>query len=79
MDSPKKKSKPPSATSALSQLQRSQTALYLDHNLGGKIMAEILTHAGLIVEIHAKHFPMDCPDDVWIPDCARRGWAHCYR
>src|SRR2546427_4868502 len=26
------------------------------------------------VELHGSHFASNCPDHVWIPDCAKRGW-----
>jgi PIN like domain len=27
------------------------------------------------VEVHDDHFPQDAPDELWLPEVGRRGWA----
>ena len=48
--------------------------LYLDRNLGGRIVAGVLGEAGIPFERHADHLPHDAPDEDWIELCARNGW-----
>jgi len=51
------------------------TPLFLDRNQGNKQVPELLRKAGLIVECHSSYFKQEEDDDVWIKDCARRGWV----
>lgn len=47
---------------------------FLDENLHGNIVPNILRDAGLEVEQHKDHFEQGLDDTVWIPEVARRGW-----
>jgi hypothetical protein len=48
---------------------------FLDRNLGRYVVAAALRDAGAEVEIHDDHFPQDAPDEGWLPEVGRRGWA----
>jgi hypothetical protein len=49
-------------------------SLYLDRNLGNRIVAGALGAAGIPCERHDDHLPPDAPDEDWIALCAERGW-----
>lgn len=38
-------------------------------------MPEALTRAGARIERHADHFPDDSPDQHWLQEVGRKGWA----
>jgi hypothetical protein len=67
-------SKKRSPTSLTLELLEASTSLFLDHNLGNKQLPGLLRMAGLKIECHLSHFPGEEPDDVWIRECARKGW-----
>jgi hypothetical protein len=46
---------------------------FIDRNLG-KSFSDALKSAGLQVERADDHFPIDTPDDVWLPEVARKNW-----
>jgi PIN like domain len=37
--------------------------------------AGALRVAGAQIEVHDDHFPQDAPDELWLPEVGRRGWA----
>jgi hypothetical protein len=67
-----KKRSPISATSRLLELS---TTLFLDHNLGNKQLPSLLRLAGFKIECHVPTFNEEEDDDVWIRECAKRGWV----
>ena len=69
---PSKKQSPISPT--LKLLEQS-TPLFLDHNLGNKQLPELLRLAGFKVVCHVPTFDKEEDDDVWIRECAKRGWV----
>ena len=69
---PSKKRSPISPT--LKLLEQSNP-LFLDHNLGNKQLPALLRMAGLKVECHLTHFDKEELDDVWIRECAKKGWV----
>jgi predicted nuclease of predicted toxin-antitoxin system len=48
---------------------------FIDRSLGGPAVAAALKAKGATVERHDQHFPINAPDDVWIPEVGRRGWV----
>jgi hypothetical protein len=48
---------------------------FIDRNLGGKKLPNLLTKVGMKVESHDKHFAREAPDDEWIPKCVEKGWV----
>lgn len=48
---------------------------FVDRCLGSKDVPEALLKAGARVEKHADHFPDDSPDQHWLQEVGRRGWA----
>ena len=49
--------------------------LFLDRNLGKRIVSARLRAEGVDVEVHDDHFAIDAPDEEWIRSVARRGWV----
>ena len=49
--------------------------LFLDRNLGKKIIPTRLRSEGVNVEVHDDHFATNAPDEEWIASVARRGWV----
>ena len=49
--------------------------MFLDHNLGNKQLPGLLKLAGFKIECHLTHFAAEEMDDVWIRQCAERGWV----
>ena len=47
---------------------------FLDRNIGKRIVADALRHAGVEVEVHDDHFPPNARDDGWLPPAGERGW-----
>jgi hypothetical protein len=47
---------------------------FADRNLG-RLLPIALSLLGIDIEIHDAHFTETTPDDVWLPDVARRGWV----
>ena len=58
-----------------SDWQREEPILFLDRNLGKHVIADRLRSAGMKVEIHDNHLPLDAPDEDWIALVGRRGWV----
>lgn len=72
MNARKRKSKKRSAAS--SKPQPDDFVFYLDRNLGKHIIADALRAAGLRIEIHDDHLPIDSPDENWIALVGRHDW-----
>jgi hypothetical protein len=47
---------------------------FADRDLGRRFPEE-LRAAGIAIERHDEHFGSQTPDEVWIPEVARRGWV----
>ena len=47
---------------------------FVDRSLGRKIVID-LRAAGFQIEEHAAHFKDDAPDEEWLGEAGRRGWA----
>jgi 5S rRNA maturation endonuclease (ribonuclease M5) len=47
---------------------------FLIEHIRAKITLKLLNALGCSVERHKTHFLPDDPDDVWIPQCAQKGW-----
>lgn len=43
--------------------------------MGRYVVADALRAAGVSVEVHIDHFPMNAPDTEWIPPVAQRDWV----
>lgn len=67
------KLKKQSGVNSVQQLE--ELVLFLDRNLGRKIVSEKLRATGMKVEIHDEHLPMDAPDEDWIALVGKRGWT----
>ena len=48
---------------------------FLDRSLGRHVLARALRLAGALVEVHDDHFLQAAPDEAWLPEVGRRGWA----
>jgi hypothetical protein len=48
---------------------------FVDRSLGKLTVPAALRAAGAVVEVHDDHFPQDAPDEVWLLDVGRKGWA----
>ena len=57
-----------------SKQPHSEPVLFLDRNLGKHVIAEALRSAGICVEVHDDHLPIDAPDEDWIALAGRKGW-----
>ena len=57
-----------------SKQPHSEPVLFLDRNLGKHVIAEALRSAGICVEVHDDHLPIDAPDEDWITLAGRNGW-----
>ena len=55
--------------------QPEEPILFLDRNLGKRVIAERLRAAGMKVEIHDDHLPLDAPDETWIALVGRKRWV----
>jgi len=47
---------------------------FIDRCMGKNTIAEPLREAGLQIELHDDHFPIDAQDDQWLPAVGRKGW-----
>lgn len=47
---------------------------FLDQSLGDKIIREALREKGLSVALLKEHFPIDTPDEEWLPEVGEWGW-----
>jgi hypothetical protein len=47
---------------------------FIDRSLGSRKISEALRNEGHLVEIHAKHFRDDAPDEDWLQEVAKRRW-----
>lgn len=68
-------SKKRSPISPTLKLLEQSTPLFLDHNLGNKQLPELLRLAGFKIVCHVPTFDKEELDDVWIRECAKRGWV----
>lgn len=50
------------------------TVFFVDENLLGRHIAEILRNAGASVELLSDHFPTQTPDVEWLAEVGQRGW-----
>ena len=58
-----------------SRSQHERVTLYLDRNLGSKIVPSVLKREEIPFEIHDDHLDQNAPDEDWIELCARNGWV----
>jgi predicted nuclease of predicted toxin-antitoxin system len=49
--------------------------LFLDRNLGKKIIADALRQAGADVRVHDDHFSPNARDEEWLSEVGRRQWV----
>lgn len=52
-----------------------EIVFFVEHSLGGKVIAEALLQAGARVERHVDHFPQNAKDCEWLPEVGKRGWV----
>ena len=52
----------------------SSVTFFIDHSLGGKLIAGRLRDLGAQIEILADHFPTDTPDVDWLKAVGEKGW-----
>lgn len=57
-----------------SKSRHEKLILYLDRNLGSKIVPAVLRQAGIHCEIHDDHLPQDAADQKWIELCSKNNW-----
>jgi len=57
-----------------SRWQPDDFVLFLDRNLGSKIIPDRLRSEGLRIEIHDAHLPNDAPDEAWIQLVGQKNW-----
>jgi hypothetical protein len=50
------------------------TVFFIDRCMGKNKIPAPLREAGLRIELHDDHFPMDAQDDQWLPAVGRKGW-----
>jgi len=50
------------------------TVFFVDENLLGRHIAEILRNAGASVELLSDHFPIQTPDVEWLAEVGQQGW-----
>ena len=49
--------------------------MFLDRNLGKKIIADALRQAGADVRVHDDHFSPNARDEEWLSEVGRRQWV----
>lgn len=69
-----KKQRSKKRSDANSKSQPDKIVLFLDRNLGNRVIARALRDAGHPVEIHDDHLPVDAPDEDWIKLISSREW-----
>jgi hypothetical protein len=52
-----------------------QPTFFIDRCLGQGEIVTALRELGESVEVHDRHFSMDCADEVWLGETARRRWV----
>ena len=52
----------------------SSVTFFIDHSLGGKLIAQRLRGLGAQVETLADHFPINTPDVDWLKTVGDNGW-----
>lgn len=52
----------------------SSVTFFIDHSLGGKLIARRLRDLDAQVEILADHFPTETPDVAWLKAVGKKGW-----
>lgn len=57
-----------------SKSQPNSVKLYLDRNLGSKVIPAMLAEQKIPFEIHDNHLSIDAPDEDWIILCSSRNW-----
>ena len=77
MGSRRRPSKTPSVASGARRDAARLAALtfFFDYQMGRYVVADALRAAGVRVEVHIDHFPMNAPDIEWIPLVAQRDWV----
>jgi predicted nuclease of predicted toxin-antitoxin system len=60
---------------SFSSKQPDESVFFLDRSLGKKKVAQALREAGVVVEVHDDHFPVDAQDQVWLREVGRHGWV----
>jgi hypothetical protein len=58
----------------VSSRPRRGPTLFLDRNLGGHIVADLLREAEIPFQRHDDVLPSDAPDEDWIELCAQHDW-----
>jgi predicted nuclease of predicted toxin-antitoxin system len=48
--------------------------VFLDRNLGHRVIAQAMRDAGVVVHIHDDLFPQDAKDEEWLPVVGHQGW-----
>src|SRR5690348_6618296 len=66
-------STPPSGTSK--PLDYSQPVVFIDRNIDGPDLCDILRKARIVIRRHVDHFHAEEDDDVWITKVANNDWA----
>ena len=51
-----------------------ETVFFVDENLLGRRIPDILRNAGVKVELLSDHFPLQTPDVEWLAEVSQRGW-----
>ena len=69
------RSKRPSAASFTSTPRKREFTLFVDRDLGRRIVPEALRAAGATVEVHDDHFPQNTHDEVWLKEVGEKGWV----
>jgi predicted nuclease of predicted toxin-antitoxin system len=57
-----------------SSAPRKDATLFLDRNLGRKVVADVLREAGFPVVAHDEKFAPDTPDEEWLDVVGKQGW-----
>lgn len=56
-------------------LEERRPTILLDQTFASVKIADFLRKfTDWRVELHGKHFASNCPDHIWIPKCAEKGW-----
>jgi hypothetical protein len=58
--------------------ERRELVFFSDRDLG-RVFPALIVAAGVRIERHDDHFGPETPDEVWIPEVARRGWVSITR
>ena len=58
----------------MSRRSHGSVTFFIDHSLGGKLIARRLRELGAQIEILADHFPTETPDIEWLKAVGEKGW-----